>query len=64
MDKLFKDLETVKYSFKNKLAGKRKHPRFIVIRRLAVQIEVIQALQTIVSIFPFDSYSPSVIIKH
>ena len=45
VDKLFKDLETVKYSFKNKLAGKRKHPRFVVIRRLAVQIEVIQALK-------------------
>lgn len=40
VDRLFKEHETMKASFKNKLAGKRKHPRFVIIRRLAVQIEV------------------------
>ncbi len=42
VDKLFKDLETLKYSFKNKLSGKRKHPRFVIIKRIAVQLEVIK----------------------
>ncbi len=41
VQKLCKELETLKDSYKNKLAGKRKHPRFVIIKRIAVQLEVI-----------------------
>ncbi|CAF4971511.1 unnamed protein product, partial [Rotaria sp. Silwood1] len=40
VDKLCKDLETIKYLYKNKLFGKRKHPRFVIIKRIGVQLEL------------------------
>ncbi|CAF3512541.1 unnamed protein product, partial [Rotaria sordida] len=40
VDKLCKDLETIKYLYKNKLSGKRKHPRFVIIKRIGVQLEL------------------------
>ncbi|CAF4504295.1 unnamed protein product, partial [Rotaria socialis] len=40
VDKLCKDLESIKYLYKNKLFGKRTHPRFVIIRRIAVQLEL------------------------
>ncbi|UJR35822.1 hypothetical protein I4U23_028569 [Adineta vaga] len=40
VEKLCKDLETSKLLFKNKLSGKRKHPRFIIIKRINVQLEL------------------------
>ncbi|CAF1939925.1 unnamed protein product [Rotaria magnacalcarata] len=38
--KLCNDFEILKYSFENKLSGKRHHPRFVIIKFLAKQIEV------------------------
>ncbi|CAF4273501.1 unnamed protein product, partial [Rotaria magnacalcarata] len=40
VEKLCKDLESIKYLYKNKLSGKRTHPRFVIIRRIAVQLEL------------------------
>ncbi|CAF4255170.1 unnamed protein product, partial [Adineta steineri] len=40
VEKLCKDLESIKYSFKDKLSGKRKHPRFVIIKRIAIQLEL------------------------
>ncbi|CAF2908164.1 unnamed protein product, partial [Rotaria sp. Silwood2] len=40
VDKICKDLETIKYLYKNKLSGKRKHPRFVIIKRIGVQLEL------------------------
>ncbi|CAF4737571.1 unnamed protein product, partial [Rotaria socialis] len=37
--KLYNDFVSLKYSFKNKLSGKRHHPRFVIIKCLATQIE-------------------------
>ncbi|CAF4795466.1 unnamed protein product, partial [Rotaria sp. Silwood2] len=39
IDTLFNDLEIVKYLYKNKLSGKRKHPRFLIIKRIGLQLE-------------------------
>lgn len=41
VDKMCKEVEAIKSAFKNKLIGKRKHPRFVIIKRIAVQIEVL-----------------------
>ncbi|CAF1622524.1 unnamed protein product, partial [Adineta ricciae] len=40
VEKLCKSLETNKALFKNKLVGKRKHPRYIIIKRINVQLEL------------------------
>ncbi|CAF3971108.1 unnamed protein product [Rotaria sp. Silwood2] len=40
INKLFSDLNTIKYLYKNKLCYKQQHPRFVIIQRIAIQIEL------------------------
>ncbi|CAF0754546.1 unnamed protein product [Rotaria sp. Silwood1] len=41
IDELYKDFQIIKYLYKNKLFGKRKHPRFVIIKRIEVQLELL-----------------------
>jgi len=38
--KAVRDLDYLKYTFKNKLCGTKNHPRFILIEQMRIQIEV------------------------
>ena len=40
-NKSLKEFNQVKYAFKTKLCGPKQHPRFVIVQRLAVQLEVI-----------------------
>ena len=44
-EKLKNNYDTLKSLFKNQLLGKRHHPRFVIIKRFAKQIEVITGEQ-------------------
>lgn len=41
INKSCRDLDNLKYTYKNKLCGPQQHPRSIIIERLAIQLEVI-----------------------
>ncbi|CAF4657490.1 unnamed protein product [Rotaria sp. Silwood1] len=40
INKLLNDLNIIKYLYKNKLCGTHQHPRFVIIQRIAVQLEL------------------------
>ncbi|CAF1638010.1 unnamed protein product [Adineta ricciae] len=39
-NKLLKEFNQLKYAFKTKLCGPKQHPRFVIVQRLAVQLEL------------------------
>ncbi|CAF4197699.1 unnamed protein product [Rotaria sp. Silwood2] len=46
INKLCNDLNIIKYLYKNKLCGIQQYPRFIIIQRIAIQIEVRRQAQS------------------
>ncbi|CAF4617031.1 unnamed protein product, partial [Rotaria sp. Silwood2] len=40
INKLYCDLNTIKHLYKNKLYNTQQHPRFVIIQRIAIQIEL------------------------